>query len=46
MPTLRGAFLSSRGHDIPPEQRKVIATVVEASIAGELRVKRHVMRPN
>ena len=35
-----------RWHDVPPEQRKMVATVVEAGIAGELRIKRHVVRPN
>ena len=35
-----------RGHDVPPEQRELVAAVVEAGIAGELRIKRHVVRPN
>lgn len=34
------------GHDIPPQQREVVAGVVEAGIAGELWIKRHVKRPN
>ena len=38
--------VSSGGHDIPPQQREVVASVVKAGVAGELRIKRHIERPN
>lgn len=38
--------ISGGGHDIPPQQRKVVASVVKAGVAGELRIKCHIERPN
>lgn len=35
-----------RGHDVPATERKLIAAIVEAGISGELRIKRHIERPN
>ena len=38
--------VSCRGHDVPATERKLIAAIVEAGISGELRIKRHIERPN